>query len=258
MPQILQGNDGPPAKVINPGGAGGIVLVCEHASSFIPAGLKELGLKPQDRYSHAAWDIGALDLARHLSAALDAPLVASRISRLVYDCNRPPEAPDAIPAKSERVEVPGNRNLSDAARAARVEQIYQPFHRAVHEVLEAQRAPVVFITIHSFTPVYNGVPRAVELGLLHDTDAALAETMRAAAQAMKLELDTRLNAPYAASDGVTHTLREHAIARQIPNVMIEVSNALIDTRGAAVRIGGMLAELIRHTGVAATHKDVTA
>jgi predicted N-formylglutamate amidohydrolase len=50
-----------------------IVLVCEHASHVAPSDFDELGLSDVARKSHAAWDIGALDVARQLSLKLDAP-----------------------------------------------------------------------------------------------------------------------------------------------------------------------------------------
>ena len=62
--------------------------------------------------SHIAWDIGAEKVARLLSRLIDAPLLLQRYSRLAYDCNRPPESPDAIPEVSELTAIPGNRKLS--------------------------------------------------------------------------------------------------------------------------------------------------
>ncbi len=240
----LARGDGAAVEVVNPDGAGGVVLVCEHASHVIPAALHDLGLRAEDRMSHAVWDIGARALALHLSEALDAPLVAGGLSRLVYDCNRPPEAPDAIPARSEVIEVPGNRGLDAAARAARADAVYHPFRRTLTQVLDTRQPPFALVTIHSFTPVFNGRPRAVELGLLHDSDADLALAAMRAANARGIELDTRLNAPYDATDGVTHTLREHGVARGIPNLMIEVSNALLRDAAGVARIGALLAPLL--------------
>jgi len=51
---------------------------------------------------------GAESVARRLSRLLDAPLVLQRYSRLVQDCNRPPEAPSAPepPALSEPTAAP--------------------------------------------------------------------------------------------------------------------------------------------------------
>jgi predicted N-formylglutamate amidohydrolase len=238
---ILTKADGPAAEVINPDGAAPICLVCEHASAFIPASLHDLGLAAADRHSHAAWDIGGRDLAVALAKQLDAPLVASRVSRLVYDCNRPPNAPDAIPARSEVIDIPGNANLSDANRTARVTKVYEPFRDLLSKTLDRFTTPPTLVTIHSFTPIWHGTPRAVELGLLHDSDDRLAQAMLAAAPD---GVDTRLNAPYSVTDGVTHTLREHAIARGLQNVMIEVRNDLISDATGVARFGDILSRMI--------------
>lgn len=238
---ILTAEDGPAAEVINPGDSAPVCLVCEHASAFIPAALGDLGLSPRDRLSHAAWDIGARDLAVALSQSLNAPLVTSCVSRLVYDCNRPPSAPDAIPEKSEVIAVPGNAGLSDMSRAARVAEVYDPFRALLTQTLDAfDRQPVV-MTIHSFTPVWFGTARDVELGLLHDRDSRLAQTML---EATPSGIDARLNAPYAASDGVTHTLREHAEPRGLHNVMIEVRNDLISDPAGVARFADILSDML--------------
>nr|WP_238939727.1 N-formylglutamate amidohydrolase [Marivita cryptomonadis] len=234
-------NDGPAAEVINPQGGAAICLVCEHASALIPPALADLGVAPEHRLSHAAWDIGGLDLATALAAKLDAPLVASRVSRLVYDCNRPPSAPGAIPERSEVVDVPGNVGLSDVARAARVSDVYDPFKDLLRTTLERFATPPLLVTIHSFTPIWFGQPREVELGLLHDSDDRLARAMLANRPD---GLDARLNAPYSVTDGVTHTLREHAIPRGLQNVMIEVRNDLLsDTTGVA-RFADVIATML--------------
>ena len=54
----------------------------------IPRRLGDLGVDERARRTHIGWDIGALGVARRLSALLDATLVAQRYSRLVIDCNR--------------------------------------------------------------------------------------------------------------------------------------------------------------------------
>ena len=216
-------------EVVNPEGSSAVLLLCEHASSDIPARYAGLGLKPADRQSHAAWDPGARAVSLHLSAALDAPLVASRVSRLVFDCNRPPEAASAMPRKSELIEVPGNATLSPAQRQERVDTVYTPFCGAVSRVLAARRdagLETVVVTMHSFTPVYYGQPRAVEIGILHDSDSRLADAMLAQSHLLPHRRIER-NAPYGPADGVTHSLKEHALSRGLPNVMIEIRNDLL-------------------------------
>ena len=84
----------------------------------------------------------------------------------------------------------------------------------------------MIVTIHSFTPIYNGKPRAVELGILHDEDRWLADRMLDAATEAPL-YKTERNQPYGPEDGVTHTLKLHGLANGLHNVMIEVRNDLI-------------------------------
>ncbi|GGA16649.1 N-formylglutamate amidohydrolase [Neptunicoccus cionae] len=218
-------------EVHTPAGASPVVLVCEHASSFIPPHLHDLGLAEADRLSHAAWDPGALGVARHMSERLNAKLVASKVSRLVYDCNRPPSAPDAMPARSELVVVPGNGELDDADRRARADSYYHPFRELLADSVAATAATgvtPVLVTVHSFTPIYHGNPRAVEIGILHDSDTRLADGMLAAAKGNPL--DVQRNEPYGPEHGVTHTLKEHGIANGYANVMLEIRNDLIVTQ----------------------------
>ncbi|UWQ90185.1 N-formylglutamate amidohydrolase [Rhodobacteraceae bacterium M382] len=218
-------------ELVNPQGRGPALILCEHACKDIPDRYDRLGLRDSDRDSHAAWDPGARAIALTLSQALESPMVASRVSRLVYDCNRPPDAPDAMPARSELIDVPGNADLTAAQRAERTAQIYDPFCTTVSEVIARRQAdarPTVLITIHSFTPVYFGKPRAVEIGILHDDDRRMADLMLAEAPRLPHRQVVR-NAPYGPQDGVTHSLKLHGLGNGLANVMIEVRNDLVTT-----------------------------
>lgn len=218
-------------EVINAQGKGPAVLLCEHASAYIPKRYAGLGLGPEARESHAAWDPGARALAVLLSGDLGAPLIAGRVSRLVYDCNRPPEAPSAMPERSEIFDIPGNVGLSEAQREERIETVYLPFSSAVIGHVAARKAlhPVfALITVHSFSPLWFGTPREVEIGLLHDADSRLADAMMAQAKLVPHRV-IRRNEPYGPQDGVTHSLTIYGGAQALPNVMIEVRNDLLTT-----------------------------
>ncbi|EKF18258.1 N-formylglutamate amidohydrolase [Nitratireductor pacificus] len=225
----LDPSEGSPVAIERRDGRSPVILVCEHASRTIPRALGTLGVKPETLTSHAAWDLGALEVSRRLSALLDAPLIHQRFSRLVYDCNRPPEAPDAIPEMSEVHAVPGNRRLSEAARRQRVTGIYHPFRDALASLIDeraAMKPAPVIVTIHSFTRVYFGITRHRAVGILHDRDRRLADAMLALCEREGIANALR-NYPYGPDDGVTHTLREHAISRGLVNVMIEICSDLI-------------------------------
>ena len=226
MGAALLGDEEGPAIVVNEQGRSPYVLICEHASNRLPAALGSLGLSAADLQRHIAWDIGAESVARLLSRLIDAPLILQRYSRLAYDCNRPPESPEAMPAVSEVTNIPGNMKLTAANRLARIQELYRPFHNAVSNVLDVRAAEgqtSVVVSIHSFTPVYKGKPRALDLGILHDRDSRLSSLL---IQGFP-NVDTRLNEPYGPKDGVLHTLNLHAAPRGLKHAMFEIRNDLI-------------------------------
>lgn len=232
-----------PACLVHPAGSGPILLICEHASNRIPKEFDGLGLSDSAKESHVAWDPGAYAVAQHLTALLDAQLVVSTVSRLVYDCNRPPEAPGAMPAVSELFDIPGNVELSTDERAGRTHLYYHPFRDLLAETIAAAPAPVL-VTIHSFTGTYRQIHRDVELGILHDSDSQLADHMLALAPA-HTNLNVQRNQPYGPEHGVTHTLKEHGIRNGLCNVMLEIRNDLIDTESKQREMAQMLASLLQ-------------
>lgn len=236
-----------PARLLNSGGQSSIILVCEHASNHIPDHFNTLGLTPELQNSHIAWDPGALAVAEHVSAILDAPLIAAAHSRLIYDCNRPPEAPDAMPVKSEIHDIPGNINLSEADKADRIRLYYAPFETLVAETITSRKAKTetpVLVTVHSFTPIYQGQQRKTNIGILHDSDTRLADSLLKLA-AKHSPLLFRRNDPYGPADGVTHTLKAHGVENRLRNVMIEIRNDLITTPDQQRAIAAMLARLLQ-------------
>lgn len=230
--QFFTSDEAEPVAVENADGKSRVLLVCEHASRTLPARFGTLGLNEDVLASHIAWDPGALAVTRLLSASLDATVIYQNYSRLIYDCNRPPESPSAMPVTSEIYDIPGNADLSDAERFARTSALYIPFHDRISELVAARQNPVL-VTIHSFTPVYHGKHREVEIGILHDKDARLADAMLGDAAGSSFKVER--NEPYGPEDGVTHTLRLHALPNGLLNVMIEVRNDLIqDEEGQRV------------------------
>lgn len=238
---------GPVVHISKPEGAPSVFVVCEHASNRVPEFLGDMGLSQKARQSHIAWDPGALPVAQALSQHLSATLIQGGISRLVYDCNRPPEAADAMPSSSEDIAIPANANLTTAQRAERVTHVYRPFEAALsNEIARYQDTLQLMVTIHSFTPVYRGQHRTVELGLLHGTDDRFAQAMMASAPE-SLSFETRLNEPYSAADGVAHTLDVQAVPNGLLNVMIEIRNDLIQTPSQRQAMADLLAPWIAQT-----------
>lgn len=206
-----------------------ILIVCEHASARIPPILRDLGLPPEHLKRHIAWDPGALGVASSLAEILGVPLVHGEVSRLVYDCNRPPEAMSAVPLKSEAQEIPGNIGLTPEDRMARVTKVYEPFRDCLAQEIRKRIANLrLLVTVHSFTPVYLGQNRTVELGILHGRDPRFATAM-IERMPSGFPYKTMLNEPYSAKDGVAHTLDVHGTSNGLLNVMLEIRNDLILT-----------------------------
>ena len=102
----------------------------------------------------------------------------------------------------------------------------------------------MIVTVHSFTPIYHGKPRAVEIGILHDSDTRLADAMLAVA-ADHTDLKVERNEPYGPQDGVTHTLKEHGLVHGHPHVMLEIRNDLITTEAEQQQMGEVISNWLR-------------
>ncbi|MET2832845.1 N-formylglutamate amidohydrolase [Mesorhizobium shangrilense] len=248
---MLSCKDDTPFAVFNAHGEGDVLLVCEHAAATIPSVFGDLGLQQDAPLSHIAWDPGALVLSMRLARMFDATLCYQRYSRLLYDCNRPPESPAAIRDKSETYNIPGNGNLSEQERSQRVKTFYRPFQKGLSGLLDARKRSgrqTVLATVHSFTPVYFGKPRDVEVGILHDVDTRFADAMLAQTEGLNCSYVTRRNEPYGPEDGVTHTLIEHGVQNGLLNVMIEVRNDLLRTQEEidvmAAYLGGLISNAL--------------
>ncbi|MGD9584695.1 MAG: N-formylglutamate amidohydrolase [Lysobacterales bacterium] len=246
MASLLYAAASPPIAILNREGKGGVVLLCEHASNYIPAGYDRLGLTPADLDRHIAWDIGAQAVAEQLAVILDAPLAYATHSRLLLDLNRHPDAPDSIATLSEDTAIPGNLEVSAIERRLRGDWLYAPFHAGVDALIDQRLAfglATVVVSIHSFTPVYLGVPRPWQVGVLGARDRRLADAWLAALRADPT-LTVGDNQPYAPRDGVYHSLDRHGERRGLPSAMIELRNDLITDavgqREWAARLGDTL------------------
>lgn len=227
---LLDLDEPPPYGVINPDGASDLLLLCEHALPRIPRRLAHLGLPKSERLRHIGWDIGALSLARDLSARLDAPLFHTGYSRLVVDCNRPLDNPSLIPETSETTVIPGNNNLASHERTERLETFFHPFHAAVSRRLDLRKAAgkqTFIVGVHSYTPVYKEVARPWHAGILYGQAAGFAgRMMRALGKDGELQIGD--NEPYRI-DHDDYTVPVHSDARGLPGLLIEVRHDLIST-----------------------------
>jgi len=223
-----------PAAVseINPGGGSRILLLCDHATSIVPADVAggDLGVPPAEMGRHIAYDIGAAGVTEALAEMLDAPALLTRFSRLVIDPNRGEDDPTLIMRLYDGTIIPANRAVGEAERERRLEAFHRPYHRAIEAAiarLEALGRPPALIAMHSFTPRLKGrPPRPWDIGILWHRDGRIA-----------LPLIARLrddgfcvgdNEPYSGElEG--DTMSRHGTRSGRPHVLIEVRQDLIAT-----------------------------
>jgi len=201
-----------------------VIITCEHGGSRIPKAWTSLfdscsGLLE----SHRGWDPGALDLARSLSAALNAPLFYSVNSRLLVDLNRSLHHPRLFSARTRR--------LGRAEKDLLLKKYYLPFRRAVEDTVRSalengQR--VLHLSIHSFTPVLDGVVRTADLGLLYDPrrrpEKDFCRRLKMTLTDTLPGLRVRFNQPYrGVSDGHTTHLRRLFRPEAYSGIEIEVN-----------------------------------
>ncbi|MDX1512766.1 MAG: N-formylglutamate amidohydrolase [Gammaproteobacteria bacterium] len=228
---LLSEGDPEPVELLRETGRSPFVLSAEHAGRCFPQRLGTLGLRAADLDRHIAWDIGIAGVTRRLSGLLDAPAVLQRYSRLVVDCNRWPGAADFVTVFSEDTEIPGNKALDPADVDARTREIFQPYHETLQRLLDTRVAAemeTVYVAMHSCTPVYLGVSRPWQVGVLYDRDPRFGRIL------LKLlrendSLNVGDNEPYVLSGNKDYAVPVHGEQRGLPHVEFEIRQDLIET-----------------------------
>jgi len=227
----------------------GALVICDHASNALPPDYGSLGLEREALARHVAYDIGAAELTRALAARLEAPAVLSTFSRLLIDPNRGADDPTLVMRYSDGAIVPGNARIDAAEIERRKKRFWAPYRDKVAAALEAMAAtgePPALVSIHSFTPVWRGIPRRLKIGVLWDQDDRVPKPLL---EALAAEPDLGRqaigdNEPY---DGALagDTIDALATARGLANALIEIRQDLIAERLGALAWADRLARLLR-------------
>lgn len=194
--------------------------------------------------SHRGWDPGALRVARLMARRLGSPLLAATVTRLLVDLNRS--------LTNRAVFSEFSRPLGPAQRAEVIRRFYLP-HRnrvaaQVHRLVEA--GTVIHLGVHSFTPVFRGVRRPAEIGLLYDpsraAERALCRRWAGEIQEAVPELRVRMNYPYrGAADGLTTALRRRHGGKRYLGIELELNQQILG-RGVS-GLAAMLARTLTQT-----------
>jgi predicted N-formylglutamate amidohydrolase len=119
--------------------------------------------------------------------------------------------------------IPGNLTLTEAARAARIQRWFHPYHDAVESVFlerESRGVPSIAVSIHSMTPSLAGQPRPWQIAISSHLDRRLADPVLAA---LRRPADVAVgdNQPYDLDPEVDYSVPFHALRRGLPHIQVE-------------------------------------
>ena len=207
-----------------------IVLTCEHGGNNLPKAYASL-FRGEAKLlaSHRGWDIGALAVARGLAKSLDLPLHYATTTRLLVDLNRSLHVKGVWSDWSQQLDTGAKRDV--------VQRYYEPYRKAVADHLTqlvAKGNRVLHLSIHSFTPQFNGETRNADVGILYDPkrafEARLARALVTAIRVGDESLRVRMNYPYVGyTDGFTTWLRRKLPATRYAGIEIETRQDAIMT-----------------------------
>ena len=222
-----------PRKVRNVQGKTVMVVTCEHGGNKIPAVYRSLFSGAEEVLkSHRGWDPGALAVAKAMAARLGTNLFSSTTSRLLVELNR------SLGHRSLFSNY--TASLQAEQRKQIVEKYWQPYRDEVtahmEEIVNAGHC-VIHLSIHSFTPVWDGKLRRTRIGLLYDprrlNERSFCNTWKAELRKQSPEHTIHSNQPYKGiADGFTTWLRRHLAAFEsceatYAGIEIEINQALI-------------------------------
>ncbi|MDX1383903.1 MAG: N-formylglutamate amidohydrolase [Thermoanaerobaculia bacterium] len=246
---LLADDEPAPVEVDRPDAPSPYFLTCDHGGHRLPRSVGDLGITTADLHRHIGWDIGALAVARRISERLDATLVAQIYSRLVIDCNRRPGTPPSIPLVSEGTRIPGNEGLTAEERRQREDALHRPYHNTIDRLLDARRRrgqPSVLVAMHSFTPVFEGVPRRWHITFSTDDDRRLGDRLLADMRRTP-DLLVGDNEPYTVND-IDYTIPVHGAQRGLVRILVEMRQDLIAEEAGqewwATRLGDALEDAL--------------
>lgn len=211
------------------------VVTCEHAGNRVPMAYQYLfDEAATDLSSHLGWDPGAHYWADRLAQALDTDLISYPYSRLLIEVNR---SEDSVQLFSRY-----SAELSRSIKKYLITTYYRPYRRNVRETIARlldEEKIVLHLSVHSFTPVFSGEVRAVEIGLLFDEsrqqEVDFCNCWKKNILALNANLQVRMNEPYQGKDdGICTSLRSRFSAQNYLGIELEVSQKFVASGKKAI------------------------
>jgi predicted N-formylglutamate amidohydrolase len=219
-------------EIVRRGSSSLVCFTCEHASEEFPA---PWTLPAQDSWlggTHWTHDLGARDLVNDLCERFSTVAVLARFSRLLADPNRPTESNDLFRKTAEGRPIQLNHDIDSTDRARRL-LLWGAYHAALDR--EVGRSPArVVLAVHTFTPLYEGNARPMEIGVLFDEEEALATDIAKSLAAAGFRV--AMNEPYSGKDGLMYSVDRHARRHDRHALELEVRQDLAVVASARERI----------------------
>lgn len=225
-----------------------VVLTCEHAVNDIPAVYANyFSNKKALLNTHRGIDFGALFIANTLTQTLKCPFYQAKVSRLLIDCNR------SLNKKGCWSEI--SQQLSEQEKIDVIENYYLPYRQAATECMDqliTSNNRVLHISVHSFTPILNNIPRTTDIGLLYDPKRAN-EKQFALAWAYQFKqknnsLRVRFNYPYKGiGDGFTTSLRKQFTNENYLGIELESNQFLTLNSDSLISLTNTIQSTLIHT-----------
>ncbi len=203
-----------------------LILTCEHASHALPEEAAHFFISAEAQtalHSHEGWDIGAIEIFQRLEPYAHISF-RGEYSRLVIELNRS--------LHHKKLFSRFMATLDAAQRNHYIDRYYAPYRHAVENAIAdciKIGQSVLHLSVHTFTPVMDGVPRECDVGLLYDPkkldEKDIVQQLFQLFQADG-KFRIRKNYPYrGVADGFTTALRKRFRTPLYCGIELEVNNA---------------------------------
>ena len=185
-----------------------ILITCEHGGNEIPPAYHAFFQDQQQALnSHRGYDPGTLDLFEEVEFLADFSL-KSEVSRLLVELNR------SLYHRQLFSEI--SKEFSAEIKEEILQQYYFSYRNSVEKQIETWvrfQEKVIHLSLHSFTPIFNGIERNADVGILYDSSKSneknFSKNFKLQLQQELPQFKIRFNYPYLGkADGLTTYLRK--------------------------------------------------
>ena len=202
--------------------------------------------------AHEAQDLYISELFDYLIPRLEnVSFIWGNYSRLVCDINRLPEHAIAeTSSEFDHIAIPANQKtvMTDEEQKQRLNEIYWPYHDALSDLIQEKREKfggVMMIDIHSYSPVWKGKKRDVEISILTFDDHPLSVITD-----NFIRKESGMNyipgVPYMPSKRLTNAGRMISARNRLPYFGYEIRNDMINDKAGIKRLGTFFENYTQH------------